>query len=202
MDILLRGGLHAGHVRPTMLLGKLVYLRTLEDSDISDEYIGWLNDPEVTRYMESGRSVATTGTIRTYLKRFQDSKTDFIFAIIDRQTDLHIGNVTLNHINSDHRTVDTAIMIGRKEFWNRGYAFEAWSLVIDHALKQLELRKITAGAIANNIGSNKVLRRLGFKQEGRRRKEVLVEGQFLDVVEYGLFREEFFNAVRGAGHKA
>lgn len=187
-------------IRDHLMTGKRVYLRPLEDSDVSDDYIGWLNDPEVTRYMESGRSVATTATIKSYLERFQVSSTDFIFAIVDFQTKLHIGNVTLNHINMSHRTVDTAIMIGRREFWNAGYALEAWSLVIEHALDHLELRKITAGAIADNIGSNKVLQRLGFIQEGIRRKQVLVEGQFLDVVEYGLFREEFFKATRDSDH--
>ena len=177
-----------------MLVGELVYLRTLKDSDVSADYIGWLNDPQVTRYMEPGRSDATAGTVRAYLERFQDSKTDFIFAIIDRQTDLHIGNVTLNHINQIHRTVDTAIMIGRREFWNKGYAFEAYSLVIEYALGHLQLRKITAGAISENIGSNKVLQRLGFIQEGIRRRAVLANGQFMDVVEYGLFPEEFLMA--------
>ena len=186
-------------LRPSSV-GPLVCLRPLEDSDVNEDYIGWLNDPEVTRYMEAGRSISTAESIRNYLERFQNSSTDLIFAVIDRQTKIHIGNVTLNHINWVHRTVDTAIMIGRKEFWNKGYASVAWSLVIEHAFKHLALRKVTARVISENIGSNKALQRLGFVREGLRRKEVLVEGQFLDVVEYGLFPEEFINTARGSNH--
>jgi methionyl-tRNA synthetase len=44
-----------------------------------------------------------------------------------------------------HRTGDTGLFIGRKEFWGKGLAFEAWYLVIEYAFNRLGLRKIIAG---------------------------------------------------------
>lgn len=183
----------------SFLIGQKSYLRPLEESDIGEEYLRWLNDAEVTRYLETGKFPATVAHVQEYLRRFQGSKTDLIFAIIDRATDQHIGNVTLNRINWIHRTADTGLMIGRKDFWGRGYAFEAWSLVIDYAFQRLGLRRITAGAVVDNQASIKVLKKLGFQTEGTSRKELLVDGEYRDAVRFGLLKEEFHKYVSPAG---
>ncbi|KPL15748.1 hypothetical protein AMJ74_00790 [candidate division WOR_3 bacterium SM1_77] len=36
------------------LIGQKLYLHALEESDVCEEYIKWLNDAEVTRYMLYG----------------------------------------------------------------------------------------------------------------------------------------------------
>ena len=173
------------------LKGQRLYLRLLEESDLEEEYISWLNDHEVTRYLETGKFPSTPEEIRDYLARFQDSKTDLIFAIVDRESEQHIGNVTLNRINWTHRTADTGLMIGRKAFWGKGHAFETWSLIIEYAFQRLGLRKITAGAVVDNGAAVATLEKLGFKVEGTRRQQFLVDGDYRDAVLMGLFREEF-----------
>lgn len=179
-------------MRRPFLTGKKVYLRLLDESDIGEEYIQWLNDPEVTRYLGTSRFPATPSSIRKYLERFEDSTFGLILAIIDMESDQHIGNVTLSRIDWIHRRGDTGIMIGRKEFWGKGYAFEAWSLLIEFAFKQLGLYKITAGAIAEHASSVSVLKRLGFQIEGILRKECFIDGEYRDAIRMGLLREEFW----------
>ena len=179
-------------MRRPFLVGQRLYLRLLEESDVGEEYVGWLNDYEVTRYLETGKFPSTPETILRYLERFQDSTTDLVFAIVDRETDQHIGNVTLNRINWIHRTADTGLMIGQREFWGKEYGFEAWRLVIEYAFQRLGLRKIIAGAVADNVTSLAVLKKLGFKAEGTLRQEYLVDGEYRDGVRLGLLREEFY----------
>jgi RimJ/RimL family protein N-acetyltransferase len=178
-------------MRRPFLIGKKLYLRSIEDSDINEDYITWLNDYEVTRYMETGKYPSTPESIRAFIERFQEKTNDIIFAIIDKKSDQHIGNVTLNRINWIHRTADTGLMIGRKEFWGKGYALEAWRLVIDYAFKRLGLRKIIAGVLSDNVASIAVLEKLGFETEGRLRKEYFVEGEYRNAVRLGLLKEEF-----------
>lgn len=178
-------------MRREFLVGQRLYLRQLDESDVGEDYVAWLNDAEVTRYMVTGKFPSTPEAIRKYLDHFRNSTTDLAFAIIDRETDQHIGNVTLNHINWIHRTADTGLMIGRNEFRGKGYALEAWSLVIDYAFQRLGLRKIIAGAVADHAASIAVLKKLGFKTEGTFRKECFVEGEYRDSVRLGLFQEEF-----------
>ena len=178
-------------MRRPFLIGEKVYLRLLEDSDIGEEYVGWLNDYEVTRYLETGKFPSTPDAIRKYLERFQDSATDLIFAIVDKDTDQHIGNVTLNRINWINRTADTGLIIGPKESRGKGYAFEAWSLILEYAFHRLGLRKIIAGAVVDNTASITILKKLGFKIEGTFRQEFLLDGEYRDGVRLGLLREEF-----------
>ena len=178
-------------MRRPFLVGQSLYLRMLEESDITEEYINWLNDCEVTRYLETGKFPATPETVRQFVGRFAESTSDIALAIVDRETQEHVGNVTLNHINWIHRTADTGLMIGKKDFWGRGYAFEAWSLLLEYAFGRLGLRKVTAGAIAENVHSINVLKKLGFKVEGTSRQQFLVEGSYRDAVRLGLLKEEF-----------
>ena len=179
-------------MRNPFLVGERLYLRLLEESDIGEEYLGWLNDQEVTRYLETGKFPSTPNALRKYAEHFQGSTTDLFFAIIDREAEVHIGNVTLNRINWIHRTADTGLMIGRKEFWGKGYAFEAWSLLIEYSFHRLGLRKIIAGAVADNVASIITLEKLGFKIEGRFRQEYFVDGEYREGIRLGLLREEFY----------
>jgi len=178
-------------MRRPFLVGQRLYLRSLEESDIGEEYLGWLNDHEVTRYTETGKFPSTSDTIRKYLERFQNSVSNIAFAIVDCETDQHIGNVTLNRINWIHRTADTGLLIGRKEFWGKGYAYEAWSLIVDYAFRRLALHKLIAGTIDGNEASLATLKKLGFKVEGRLRTEFWVDGEYRDATRLGLLKDEF-----------
>lgn len=176
---------------PPRLIGKKVYLRPIEPADVDGPYLDWLNDPEVTHYLAGGRPRQTRQTLLDYLSRFEHSDMDIIFAICDRGSDRHIGNVTLNNINKMHGTADSGIMIGAKDYWGKGYGFEAWSLLLDHAFNRLGLRKVISGCVAENRGSLELQKKLGFEIEGTFRKEVYLDGEYRDVIRTGLFRENF-----------
>jgi len=172
--------------------GNRVYLRPFEESDITDEYISWLNDSDVTTYLgETVKLGSTRATVQRYIDHFKETNLHFLFAIILKEGDLHIGNITMNDINWIDRYGEMGTLIGRKEYWGNGYGTEAKSLMIDFTFKRLGLHKIISGHVADNIASIKGNQRLGFKIEGTFRKHVLVEGEFQDITQMGLFPEEF-----------
>lgn len=177
---------------PPFLVGSRVYLRPLAVADADGDYVAWLNDAEVTRFLETGKYPVTREAVVRYIEGFQNSTTDLAFAIVDRSSELHIGNVTLNRINGIHRYADTGILLGRKEFWGKGLGFEAWSLLIEYAFNRLGLRRIVAGAIAGNGGSVALLKKLGFTHEGTLRQQAFVDGVYRDGLWFGLLREEFY----------
>lgn len=88
---------------------------------------------------------------------------------------------------------------GRAEFgytlarwlWGRGLMTEAVSAVIDEAFAALPLRKITARALAGNVGSTRVMEKAGMQYEGVLRQHWVCRGQACDVLHYGLLREEW-----------
>lgn len=177
--------------RSDELVGERVRLRPLRAGDVGPAYLAWFRDADVTRYLEARSAPVTLADLRRYVRRFRGSRTDFIFAILDRQTGRHIGNVTLNHVHPIYGTADTGMLIGRKEYWGRGYGTEAWSLLVDFAFHQRAVRKMAAIVAAEHRASLAALKKLGFREEGRFRDEIVVEGAYQDRIRLGLFADEF-----------
>jgi RimJ/RimL family protein N-acetyltransferase len=100
------------------LNGDRVYLRGLEQKDLEGKYFDWLNDTEVTRYMDSGYFPNTLENMQEYLKATHNNN-NAILAIIDKETETHIGNVRVGPINWIHRNAYIGILIGEKSFWCR-----------------------------------------------------------------------------------
>lgn len=180
------------------LVGTKCFLRPLEESDLTEEYVSWLNDPEITRYLGRGRFPVTREDLRASVARFGASPSDLLLAIVDRATEQHIGNVALNRINWVHRNADTGLVIGRKEFWGKGYATEAWRLLLGHAFGQLNLHKVIATVVAGHDSSQAALEKLGFQVEGRCREEFYREGKYHDYIRLGLLAADFERAA-GSG---
>ncbi|HEX2062063.1 MAG TPA: GNAT family protein [Thermoanaerobaculia bacterium] len=76
-------------------------------------------------------------------------------------------------------------------FWNRGYASEAAVEVIRYGFEQCRLERIFAGHYGRNAASGRVMQKAGMQYEGTLRKHAVKWGVRLDVVFYGLLREEW-----------
>ncbi|HVF94950.1 MAG TPA: GNAT family N-acetyltransferase [Sphingomonas sp.] len=67
--------------------------------------------------------------------------------------------------------------------WGRGYATEAGRAVIDIARRALPVVRLEAGYFADNPASGNVLRKLGFRDTGRReRRPSRARGALVDAV--------------------
>jgi RimJ/RimL family protein N-acetyltransferase len=176
------------------LIGRRVYLRGLERSDLAGDYFQWLNDQEVTRYLESGRFPNTPEAMEAYYAAKTASPTDAMFAVADATTDRMIGTVKLGSINWLHRHAEYAIMIGDKDCWGKGYGTEAARLVLSYAFERLNLHKITLGVIAEHAAAIRSYEKVGFRREGLITSILYVEGAYHDKVIMGVTREEFRRA--------
>lgn len=170
--------------------GDRIYLRDVLLSDVNAAYCGWMNDPEVTQYLESRFTSATPESLRAYVTaRAQDDDTAFL-AIVTCDGDRHIGNIKLGPIDRNHGVADIGIIIGEKECWGRGYATEAITLVVRYAFETLGVRRLTAGAYAGNEGSIRAFEKAGFAREGVRRQHYRSGNGYVDGIQMGLLRDE------------
>lgn len=172
------------------MVGGKLYLRPLLKSDITERYLSWLNDAEVTRYIETGLFPVTEKDLEEFYKKILVSKTDIMFAIIDKKHDLHIGNIKLGGINWVHRFADVGIIIGDKAYRGRGYGEEALRLLLGYAFNRLNLNKVILGAYATNLAALKSFKKVGFTIEGRIKKLFCNDGKYVDHVLMGILHSE------------
>lgn len=165
--------------------GGRIFLRPITVSDVDGPYHRWMNDPEVTRFLEARFSKNDKPSMRKFV---QDALTnpDILFlAIMLKDGNRHIGNIKLGPINRHHNHGDVGIIIGEKDCWGRGYATEALKLLSGYAFSKLGLHKLTAGCYANNAGSEKAFLAAGFVQEGVRKGQYLCDGKYVDALIFG-----------------
>jgi ribosomal-protein-alanine N-acetyltransferase len=73
----------------------------------------------------------------------------------------------------------------------KGYATEAVRLVVEFLFKTKNIERIEAWTHPENIASQKVLEKNGFKKEGTFRKRFFQNGQYRDDCLHALLREEW-----------
>lgn len=164
-------------------------LRLLEEED-AEEYFNWFNDEEICQFNSHHRFPETAESERAYIQNVRKDPSTIVFAVIELETGEHIGNVALQSINYIDRKAEISNMFGRKEFWGRGYATEAYRLLIQYAFSTLNLHRSGAGLMEGGIGAQKTMEHLGFREEGRRRDAIYKSGSYHDVIEYGLINGE------------
>ncbi|HVK55671.1 MAG TPA: GNAT family protein [Burkholderiales bacterium] len=168
-----------------------VYLRPLCEEDIGPRYLGWLNDDEVCRYNSHAIFPNTDSRMREYVKWAQETRDAVVLAIVSRADDLHIGNIALLDIDWIARSANFAILVGERDYWKRGVGAEAGLVLVRYAFERLNLNRVYCGTSADNMGMQRLAVRLGMQQEGVRREAIYKHGRYVDLVEFGVLRQEF-----------
>jgi len=116
--------------------------------------------------------------------------TDLSLSAVQRSDGRCIGRIGLRGLDWHWRTVESLSYWIDPACWNQGYATEASWFLCQVAFSQLRTRRISSSALEPNVASRRVLKKLGFREEGRQREAVRVRGRSLDMVLYGLLRGE------------
>jgi len=172
------------------LEGTRIYLRDVRLSDVNGTYHRWMNDPEVTRYLESRFYPNSIESLQKYVSQKMGDRDNVFLGIFLKDGDRHIGNIKLGPINWIHRYGDIGIIIGEKDCWGKGYATEAIQVMTDYAFKTLNLNRLTAGCYANNVGSAKAFLKTGWQQEAVRPRFFFSDGCYVDLIMLGILRPE------------
>ena len=170
------------------LRGHKTFLRPLEETDLP-LLTKWINDSEVTRYLV------------TFLPMSKESEKEWFSKLKDRKDEITLGVCLLDgtligvmgthHINWRDRTTTTGAFIGDKRYWGKGYGTDAKMQLLNYCFNTLNLRKIMSRVIAFNERSLAYSKHCGYVIEGRSRLETFKEGRYWDVIDLGLFKEEW-----------
>jgi RimJ/RimL family protein N-acetyltransferase len=162
-----------------ILQSERLQLKTLTPAMVTQKYVDWMNDHDVTQYTESRFQRHTMESIKEYVKGISGSNNDYFYGIY--LCNEHIGNIKL-HVNEHHNLGDIGIIIGDKQQWGKGYATEAIKTLTQHGFDKIGLHKIIAGIYANNKGSIKAFEKAGYNEDGRHELTYLSNGEYVDEI--------------------
>jgi [ribosomal protein S5]-alanine N-acetyltransferase len=168
------------------LVGEKTRLVRFDNSDITDKYLNWLNDPTVVRYSNQRFKHHSIESSRAYLASFEN--TDNLFLSIRRISGGNaIGTLTI-YAAMPHGTADIGILIGATKEWGNGYGLDVWQTASNWLIEYCGMRKVTGGTLSCNEGMKKIFERSGMHLECTRRAQEIVEGIPMDTLYYARFR--------------
>lgn len=172
-----------------MLTGEKVNLRAHEPKDL-DSIMQWVNDREVTKWLLSFAWPVSRKSQEEWLATaIQSAGSNDKVLVIETKDGVYIGQVGLKQIDYVSGVAELGIVIGRKDYWGKGYGSDAIRTLLRFAFSQLRLRKIILKYQGAHERGRRCYSRVGFKEVGRLKAHHLVDGEFQDMVYMEIFAE-------------
>lgn len=181
----------------TLLIGKMIKLRSIEDKDIpllwkmiySSEEPEWKKwdapyYPLEPHTLESYRS-------HEYARQERLAPGEPDSRLIIEVNGKIIGTVTYYWEHKPSLWLEVGIGIYNPDYWNGGYGSEALKLWVDHLFQVLPLARVGLTTWSRNERMMRVAEKLGMKLEGRLRKTRIYQGEYYDSIRMGVLREEW-----------
>ncbi len=156
---------------------------------------------EVQRLAGNPKIAATTATIphpyldgmaEDWISKHADwfAKGDSVNWAIEHKTEKKLVGCVSIMINKANRRAEIGYWVA-EEYWNKGYCTEAAIEAIRYGFQRMNLNKITARHVKGNPASGKVMLKMGMEQEGLLKQDSFRNGNYEDMVVYGLLAKDF-----------
>lgn len=169
------------------MMGTRLYLSPMREED-APIYVKWLNDKNISENIGLDSKVITLAFEKKWIS---DNLDGYIFAIVLKETDELIGNISLNDVDLIHRSASLGIFIGEENNRGCGYGKEAIKLILDYGFNNLNLNNIMLRVYSFNKRAIKVYESLGFKTFGIRHKSHYFKGKFYDEIHMEVLKEQY-----------
>ncbi|MBQ4849843.1 GNAT family N-acetyltransferase [Pseudoalteromonas sp. MMG012] len=107
------------------------------------------------------------------------------FSITDSKTNEKVGNIGMQLIDKKQGISEVGFML-KPNAHGKGYATDALKLLVEHAFETLHMQELTATCATNNIGSYKLLEKVGFTRIRKLTKNTMIKGVLVDDSVYSI----------------
>lgn len=155
--------------------------------------LAYQSDPRYLRYY--AWESRTAEEVRDFVGRFlaqraATPRTKFQLAIETRADGRLIGNCGVRLAAPGARVADLGYELAPDE-WGHGYATEAALAMRDFAFATLGVHRLWASCVPENVGSARVLAKLGMRLEGHLRETTCYRGRWWDETVYAMLEGEW-----------
>jgi len=151
----------------TVIEGKLVRLRSKHIKDASNDYL-WRRDEELSRLDAAiPLSISYGEYLLFYGEELYGGADDHFRFAVDTQEGKHIGNCALYNIDRYKREAELGVMIGDREYWDKGCGADVVRTLVRHAFATTDLDRIHLKTLDWNARAQACFARCGFTGAGR-----------------------------------
>jgi RimJ/RimL family protein N-acetyltransferase len=172
--------------------GELVRLRPLRLEDAGQSFLRSL-DSLSRRTLQYGIELPTSLELqKSILEKYVGCKNNdgvIVFAIENLEGE-HVGSLSLHSLDEKNGTFSFGVYVNY-DHRGKGYAGDAVRILLRYGFLERRYQKCNSGCLHTNQASIRMHQKLGFLEEGRRRRQVFTAGSYHDDVLFGLTREEY-----------
>ncbi len=170
---------------PILSVDENLCLRQQETKDI-EPFFAYYTDPCVSQHIlaSSPTTLKEAGVEIQYCHDLFPTKRGIYWTLARKEDDMMIGAVGM-YINNSHHRAEICYDLA-KHFWRQGIMTRALSSVIKFAFTHMEIHRIEAVTLKVNIGSTRILEKLGFNYEGTMKNYRYYSGRPHDIEMFSL----------------
>ncbi|MGE7766272.1 GNAT family N-acetyltransferase [Peribacillus sp. NPDC096540] len=172
---------------PTLETERLV-MRKITMKDADDMY-AYASNSEVSRFVtwEPHRSLSDTKDfIQFVLQNYEDNKLA-PWGIEHKDNGEFIGTIDFVSWQLNHQIAEIGYVLA-SQYWGKGIITEAAKKVIEFGFENMNLVRIQARCFVDNLGSERVMQKVGMSFEGILRKGMYVKGKHEDLKLYSIIK--------------
>jgi len=173
-----------------MLEGKRINLRLVEKEDVP-LLAQWLNDAEFAGDYQHFPDQISRAELEKRILEQKLYQTEWVDFIIEKKDGTKIGWAChyVSAPNFGWTEIGYAIILSER---NKGYGTEVIKILVDYLFLTREIVRIQAVVNLQDVASQRVLEKAGFKKEGTLRKALWdSKGKWADGYIYSILREEW-----------
>lgn len=176
---------------PTLETDRLILRKvTLEDAE---DIFYYGKREEVTKYVTWGthKTLADTEEFINFILNKYNNNEVAPWGIECKESGRLIGTIDFVWWEPNKQIAEIGYAIS-KDCWGKGLTTEAAMEVIKFGFEKMNLTRIQAKCMVENIGSARVMEKIGMSFEGIMRKGLFAKGKHQDIRMYSILKEEYF----------
>lgn len=175
------------------IVGNKITLRAIEKEDLPILHI-WANDPQTQDIIGNIHFPSSSEYQKIWFESLQKDNLNLRFAIETKEDGI-IGISSVMQIDWKNNHAWHGIVIGPKDIRGKGYGIDTVMTTMRYAFDELHMERLDGSMIEYNIISQSMYKRLGWKEEGRKKRYYYRKGKYWDQVLVGITREDYYNLV-------
>lgn len=178
---------------PTLETDRLI-LRKITGEDVEDMFSYGSND-EVSKYVswDTHRTLEDTKEFIDFVLGQYKNKKTAPWGIEYKENGKLIGTIEYIGWQPRHNSAEIGYVL-HQEYWGKGITTEAAKELLAFGFNKMELVRVQARCFTENIGSQRVMEKIGMSYEGTTRKGMFIKGKHRDLKVYSILVEEFLTS--------